>query len=122
MGLLRRIADKLDPLETRSDGDPFFPIPGLAGERAISPRLAENLSTVLACVGSIAGAISSLPVYVYQRQEKGRVLVENHPLMRLVRNGPNRHQSCLTSWNFSWPLPCYAVTAWQRSNVIAPAG
>ena len=94
MGLLRRIADAFDPQETRAEGDPIYtPIAGLSGTRAVNPRLAENLSTVLACVGAISGAISSLPVWVYRRTGKGRELVEDHPIMHLVRNGPNRYQT-----------------------------
>ena len=95
MGILRRLADAFDPPEQRAAGDPIYtPIAsGLSGARAVNPRLAENLSTVLACVGAISGAISSLPVWVYRRTSNGRELVEDHPIMWLVRNGPNRHQT-----------------------------
>jgi HK97 family phage portal protein len=93
MGLLRRIADRLDPVETRTDGDPFVGIPTLGGERAISPRLAENLSTVLGCVQAIASGIASLPLNVYQHTAAGKIEAEDHPLLRLVRNGPNENQS-----------------------------
>ena len=81
--------------ETRAAGDPLYSsVPtGLAGTRAINPRLAENLSTVLACVGAISGAISSLPVYVYQKTNEGRQLVHDHPIMALINSGPNPHQS-----------------------------
>jgi HK97 family phage portal protein len=51
------------------------------------------LSTVLACVGAISSAISSLPLYVYRRTPTGREVDNSHPLMRLVRTSPNAHQS-----------------------------
>ncbi|MGE0651511.1 MAG: phage portal protein [Alphaproteobacteria bacterium] len=98
MGLLRRLADRLDPpLETRdqtvSPDESWFVPATLAGQRPVNARLAENLSTVLACVNAIASAIAALPVWVYQRTDKGRDVNEAHPVMRLVREGPNQHQS-----------------------------
>jgi HK97 family phage portal protein len=113
MGLLRRIADRFDP-ETRAAGDPVYStLPGLHGTRAVDPRLAENLSTVLACVGAISGAISSLPVWVYRRTPNGRELVEDHSIMRLVRNGPNRHQT--------WPdfLEWWIASTLLRGNGLS---
>ncbi len=94
MGMLRRIVDAIDPVETRSmvGADHLMPAM-LAGTRPVNARLAENLSMVLAPVSAIATALSSLPVWVYRRTPAGRVADENHPIMRLVREGPNPHQS-----------------------------
>ena len=60
---------------------------------AVNARLAENLSTILACVCAISTAIASLPAWVYRLSESGRDVDTLHPLARLVRNGPNRHQT-----------------------------
>lgn len=93
MGWLRRIADRLDP-ETRSQ-----PVASTltgnfgAGGRLVNPRTAENLSTVLACVGAISSALASLPAYTYRLDGDGRVEDPAHPLARLVRNGPNERQT-----------------------------
>jgi len=51
------------------------------------------LSTVLACVNAVSTAMASLPAWVYSRAENGRKVEENHPLMRLVRRGPNQWQT-----------------------------
>jgi HK97 family phage portal protein len=116
MGILRRIADRFDPPapETRAVGDPIYSaIAELSGTRAINPRLAENLSTVLACVGAIAGGIASLPVWVYRRTPNGRELLENHPIMGMIRNGPNRYQT--------WPdfLEWWIASTLLRGNGLA---
>jgi HK97 family phage portal protein len=58
-----------------------------------SDRAAENFATVAACVGAIASALASAPAYVYRRTEAGRVEVPDHPVARLLRTGPNEHQS-----------------------------
>lgn len=60
---------------------------------AVNARYAENLSTVLACVSAISTAIASLPPYVYRVEEKSRAIDTDHSLMRLVRKGPNPHQT-----------------------------
>jgi HK97 family phage portal protein len=113
MGILRRLADKFDKTEKRTADPIFSTITELSGTRSISPRLAENLSTVLGCVGAISGAIASLPVWVYRRTPNGRELVEDHPIMRLVRNGPNQYQT--------WPdfLEWWTASTLLRGNGLA---
>jgi len=64
---------------------------GLPG-RAVTVTVAENLSTVLACVSAICSGLSSLPVYLYRQDSNGRSQVTSHPVARLLRQ-PNRHQS-----------------------------
>lgn len=58
-----------------------------------NPKVAENLSTVLACVSAISTAIGSLPAWVYTRTDAGRQVDPAHPLMRLVRLGANDYQT-----------------------------
>jgi HK97 family phage portal protein len=72
----------------------------VTGGRAITARAAESLSAVLGCVEAIGGGLAILPPRVYRVTEKGRKEQENHPLMRLVRRGPNAHQVWpdLMSW------------------------
>jgi HK97 family phage portal protein len=91
MGVLRRIADWLHPVEQRAYEPSWDALAGgLAGAKT---NQAENLSAVLGAVQSISTAVASLPAYVYQRGDNGRELDPNHPLMRLVREGPNSQQS-----------------------------
>lgn len=58
----------------------------------ITPALAENLSTVVACVNAIADGLGTLPATVYRAEGEGRVEAPNHPVARLLR-APNRHQT-----------------------------
>lgn len=95
MGMLRRLADRLDPpTETRAADPSWQALSALSpAGGAVNARQAENLSTVLACTSAISTAIASLPAWVFRRSENGRDLDENHPLMRLIRRGPNQHQT-----------------------------
>lgn len=63
------------------------------GGAYVNPAIAENLSTVLACVGSISSAMASLPAYVYRKGDSGQSIDETHPISRLIANGANQHQS-----------------------------
>lgn len=53
---------------------------GLAGG-----RMAENLSTVTACVELISGSLATLPVFVFRRIPKGREEAPDHPVAALIR-------------------------------------
>ncbi|WP_020146820.1 phage portal protein [Thioalkalivibrio sp. ALJ15] len=93
MGLLRRMAEYFEP-ETRDQEEPSWDY--LSGHNTVAPvnaRVAENLSTVLACVGAISGSIASLPTYIYRREGDNRVEDPTHPLGRLIHLGPNRWQT-----------------------------
>lgn len=93
MGMIRRIADYLDPVETRvSSWDLMQAGVDLGGAYPTNPRAAENLSTVLACVGAISSAMASLPAYVYRFDENGRSIDDRHPVARLIER-PNQHQT-----------------------------
>jgi HK97 family phage portal protein len=75
-------------------GVPFYgPVtgPALAGVR-VNTAVAENLSTVTACVGAIASGLASLPAYVYRSDGAGRVEAPQHPVARLIRQ-PNPRQT-----------------------------
>lgn len=104
MGFLHSIADRFDPPREKRAADPswralaggsvdFSDALANADKPAITPRLAETLTTVLACVNAIGGAISSLPAWVFLLKENGREIAKNHPVARLVREGPNQYQS-----------------------------
>lgn len=98
MGLIRRIADFIDPApETRTTTWPWWPMPNwlgaVDGGRVVNARIAENLATVLACVSAISSAIASLPAFVYRITDAGREEDSGHPISRLIRNGPNEYQT-----------------------------
>jgi len=95
MGLIRRIADYFDP-EERAREVSWDALKGgvdIGGTAYVNPKMAENLSTVLACVGAISSAMASLPAYVYRQLERGREIDTRHPIARLIAAGPNQHQS-----------------------------
>ncbi len=57
-------------------------------------HLAENLSTVLACVNAISTTTASLPSEVQTRRAGGGWQTDDrHPLALLINDGPNPHQS-----------------------------
>lgn len=54
---------------------------------------AMQLSAVWACVKLLVETVSSLPIYIYKINEKGRFLDQNHPLSLLFERKPNRYQT-----------------------------
>ena len=58
----------------------------------VSPRLAENLATVTACIGAVGSALASCTPLVYRGTTGGRTELPDHPVARLVRR-PNAHQT-----------------------------
>ncbi len=72
--------------------DAAFAAGPTAAGHLVTARIAENLSTVLACVGAVSSVTASLPAYCYRRDGKGRVEVPEHPVSRLLRR-PNATQT-----------------------------
>lgn len=83
--------------EKRAGGDPIFApqfVSGLSTSgHLVNARIAENLATVLACVNAIASSIAGLPLCLYRRTTQGRIEDTNHPLNRLIIDGPNPYQT-----------------------------
>jgi HK97 family phage portal protein len=81
-----------------------------------STRLAEGLSAVGAAVQATASALAATPPYVYRRNGQGREIDETHPLMRLIRNGPNEFQT--------WPdfIEWLVASILLRGNGLAEIG
>ncbi|HLO74865.1 MAG TPA: phage portal protein [Magnetospirillum sp.] len=115
-GILSRLRGAPAP-ESRSlfDAAYFTALTGpvTSSGQQVNARVAENLSTVLACVGAISTAIASLPVFVYRRVDGGREEDSNHPLARLIRTGPNPWQSWV-DW-CEWT----AASALLRGNALS---
>jgi len=115
---MRRIAGWLAP-ETRSAEVSWDMLGGGidTGAAIVSPRIAENLSTVLACVGAISSAMASLPAYVYRSQGNSRTIDETHPVARLIANGPNVHQTW-ADW-MEWTLASVLLRGNAISEIVA---
>ncbi len=127
MAILRRIADACLKLQTAIES-PAIELqqraavePSWAALRGgidlggpfVSPHMAENLSTVTACVSAISNATASLPCYVYRSEGKGRTIDETHPISRLIEFGANEHQS--------WPdfIEWLMASVLLRGNALA---
>jgi len=81
--------------ETRDIEEPSWAALSSGGLGPVTPAMAENLSTVLACVQVISSAVASLPAYVYRATKKGRDIVYDHPLQKMIEGGPNK--------DMTWP-------------------
>lgn len=84
--------------ETRAADPSWTALSNLSGMNTatgamMNPKAQEQLAVCAACIEVISSGVAALPVYVYSSSDKGRTLVERHPLMRLVRRGPNGWQS-----------------------------
>lgn len=70
-----------------------------------TPRIdrALQLSTVWACVKLKANAVSTLPLFLYERTEvngrESRRVAREHPLYRLLHDSPNADMTAREFWN-----------------------
>lgn len=97
--MLRRLSRLLTgrsapaPAPERRDWSGFMvPMQGPVSSVRVNAALAENLSTVSACVQAIASGLASLPAYVYRRDGAGRTEAPDHPVARLIAR-PNPRQT-----------------------------
>jgi len=119
VNILRRIADWIAP-ESRAREVSWNALRGQIDTTTgalVSPALAENLSSVMACVGAISSGISSLPAYIYRRVESGRDIDEDHPVARLIANGPNEQQTW-ADW-LEWTMAQVLLRGNALSQVIS---
>ena len=72
---------------------------GLSGV-AVTEKTAMAISAVYACVGLIAGAISSLPLPVYRRTAEGRSRVEDYYLHPLLNDQAHAIWSSPVFWEY----------------------
>lgn len=61
--------------------------------QVVSAISTEFLSAAVASIDAISATVSTLPAFVYRTTDTGREEDPNHPLARIVRDGPNDHQS-----------------------------
>lgn len=120
MSILKRIANWIDP-EKRSissrDPELARAFGGLdLGGTLVNPKTAENLSTVLACVGAISSAMASLPAYVYRQIENGREIDDSHPVSRRIALGPNQHQTW-SDW-IEWTMASVLLRGNALSEIV----
>lgn len=127
MGLLRLLADRLDPApraparrEKRSLDPSWAALAGgqadwltahARGQRYVTPHFAENLAAYLAAINVTASAIATFPALIYRATPDGREEVSDHPIADLIREGPNRWQS----WPDFIEMKIAETLAWGNS-------
>jgi HK97 family phage portal protein len=123
MGLIRRIADYLDPVEERSSEVSWDMLRGGvdlgAAGGIVNPRVAENLSCVMACVSAISSAMASLPAYVYRSVPSGREIDDGHPVSRLIALETNLHQTW-ADW-LEWTMASVLLRGNALSEIVFDA-
>lgn len=90
----------------------------------VSEATAMRVSAVYACVALIAGAISTMPLTVYQRTKTGREAVD-HPYWWILNEQPNTEISAAVFWEYMVSArlfygDCYAEImrpSYRSSNV-----
>lgn len=81
--------------ERRSD-DPYWANWQALRGNAVTPRSAESVSAVYACVSAISETIASLPLILYRRtSDDGRERAKDHPLYKVLHDSPNGLQTAL---------------------------
>src|SRR5574344_2065162 len=67
-----------------------FALGGSTSGKAVTERSAMQMTAVYACVRILSESIASLPVHLYQYQEKGsKNKALEHPLYKIIHNEPN---------------------------------
>lgn len=108
-GLIRRPLSLTEPKAWDIEA-PF------SGE-AVTEDGALALSAVWACVGLLAGTVSTLPLMVYRTDSRGqRTTAKDHWAYRLLHDSPNADQTAVDFWE-------YQSTALElRGNAFARVG
>lgn len=94
MSILDRLLGAVG-LERRS-ADPYWSNFAAVRSGGVTPRSAESVSAVYACVGAISETIASLPLILYRRTaDDGRERAKEHPLYKVLHEVPNPQQTSL---------------------------
>lgn len=96
MKFLRRFFEKRST-NAAPGGDSYWQDFGaLRSNTVVTPRNAESISAVYACVAAISETIGSLPLFLYRKTgDEGRERAPDHPLYRVLHDSPNGRQSAL---------------------------
>lgn len=68
------------------------------GGQSVNAETALSLSVVFACTRIIAETVATLPLIVYRRKPRGRVVASDHWLYGLVHDSPNADQTAVEFW------------------------
>lgn len=71
---------------------------------AVTEQTAMAIGAVYSCIGLIGGAVSSMPMQIYQRTQDGRQRVE-HPIWWMLNEQPCASMSAAVMWEYLvWSL------------------
>lgn len=87
---------------------------GNAAGQNVTVNSALQLSVVWACVRLIAETISTLPLFLYQKNGALRELAPNHPLYTLIHDQPNADMTAVEFWEAVVSQLCL----WGNSYVL----
>ncbi|OXE36917.1 MAG: phage portal protein [Phenylobacterium zucineum] len=73
---------------------------GSSSGALVSEATAMKVSAVYACVALVAGAISTLPLNVYQRTDTGREKAKNHQYWWFLNEQPDDEISAAVFWEY----------------------
>lgn len=96
MKFLRRLFERRQSSNDAPGGDSYWADFAALRGTAITPKRAESISAVYACVAAISETIASLPLVLYKRAPyDDRERATDHPLYRVLHDSPNEQQSAL---------------------------
>lgn len=96
MKFLRRFFEKRSTNQAVGGDSYWQDFSALRSSSAVTPKSAESISSVYACVAAISETIGSLPLHLYRRvADEGRERAPDHPLYRVLHDAPNERQSAL---------------------------
>lgn len=96
MTLLDRVLGFVGLERRAAQTDPYWTNFAALRGGGVTPRSAESVSAVYACVSAVAETIASLPLILYRRTaDDGRDRARDHPLYRVLHEAPNPQQTAL---------------------------
>ncbi len=96
MKIIERALSAIGFERRSADADPYWSNFAALRDGSVTPRSAEGLSAVYACVAAISETIASLPLQLYKRTDNdGRDTAKDHPLYRVLHDQPNEIQTAL---------------------------
>src|SRR4051812_11647628 len=85
---LRAVAGQLGPPRDPVLAEWFAALADTSAGIAVNESTALNFSAVYRAVQLISGAVSTLPLHIYQKSDAGRRQVADHPLDELLNEEP----------------------------------
>ena len=114
MEFLRRVASYFQS-ETRMSSWDLIGRTSLPG--IVNTHTAENLCDGVVCVGAISSTLGSLPAFIYRTVNRGREIVDQHPIARLIASGPNQHQTW-ADW-VEWTMASVLLRGNSISEIVS---